>query len=200
MTTYPIGAPPITPSTEDIELLNNQGVAQSPFTGHATVVNNFSQWQVQLSFPNQPHDSIKAKQHIAWVLSLNGAMGSFLYQPHGSGKPIFGKSLNSAGFAESNSIAVKGWTGSEATGLEVGDYFSINNSLHQITVVPSSATSGVAIIEFQPALRKNFAANTAVEFAAPKVELRIATSEGVNGQSKDAEVIYLRPLKCVQKL
>lgn len=200
MTTYPIGAPPITPSTEDIELLNNQGVAQSPFTGHATVVNNFSQWQVQLSFPNQPHGSVNAKQHIAWVLSLNGVMGSFLYQPHGSGKPIYGKSLNSAGYASTNAIAVKGWSGNEATGLEVGDYFSINNSLHQITVVPTNATGGIALIEFQPPFRKSVSANTLVEFANPKVELRLASGEGVNGSSKDSEVIYLRSLKCVQKL
>lgn len=200
MTTYPIGAPPITPSTEDIELLNSQGVAQSPFSGHATIINNFAQWQVQLSFPNQAHDSIKAKQHIAWVLSLNGAMGSFLYQPHSSGKPIYGKSLNSTGYSGTNSIAVKGWSGSQTTGLEVGDYFSINNALYQITTVPTSASSGVATIEFQPAFRKNVDANTAVNFSAPKVELRLASGEGVNGSSKDAEVIYLRSLKCVQKL
>ena len=108
MTTYPISGPPITASTEDIRLVNNQGVAQSPFTGHASIVNNFSQWQVQLSFPNQKRGSRQAKEHIGWVMSLNGTMGSFLYQPHGSGKAITGKSLNSAAYSESNVIAVKG--------------------------------------------------------------------------------------------
>ncbi|OAN51853.1 hypothetical protein [Sphingobium sp. TCM1] len=164
------------------------------------MINNFSQWQVQLSFPNQPHGSSKAKEHIGWVLSLNGMMGSFLYQPHGSGKPIFGKSLNSAAYSTTNTIAVKGWSGNQATGLEVGDYFSINNSLHQITVVPTTATGGIALIEFQPPFRKSVASNTPVEFAYPKVELRLASGEAVNGSSKDAEVVYLRPLKCVQKL
>ncbi|MEV5030987.1 hypothetical protein MRBLMC3_000141 [Sphingobium sp. LMC3-1-1.1] len=200
MTTYPISGPPITPSTEDIKLVNNQGVAQSPFSGHASIVNNFSQWQVQLSFPNQKRGSSIAKEHVAWVMSLNGTMGSFLYQPHGSGKAIVGKSLYNGAYAESNVIAVKGWTGSEATGLEVGDYFSINNSLHQITVVPTNATSGRANIEFQPPLRKDYAADAIVEFANPKTELRLASGDEFNGYSQDAEVMHLRSLSCVQKL
>jgi len=200
VTTYPISGPPITASTEDIRLVNNQGVAQSPFTGHASIVNNFSQWQVQLSFPNQKRGSRQAKEHIGWVMSLNGTMGSFLYQPHGSGKAITGKSLNSAAYSESNVIAVKGWTGSEATGLEVGDYFSIGNSLHQIIVAPTNATGGVATLEFQPPLRKDYTNGTAINFANPKVELRLASGDEANGYSQDAEAIYLRSLNCVQKL
>jgi len=112
----------------------------------------------------------------------------------------FSKSIYNGAYAESNVIAVKGWTGSEATGLEVGDYFSINNSLHQITVVPTNASSGRANIEFQPPLRKNYAADAIVEFANPKTELRLASGDEFNGYSQDAEVMYLRSLSCVQKL
>lgn len=200
MVTYPLSAVPVTPTTEDFTLLRKQGISQSPFSGATTVINNFAQWQVQLGFAPVRRGSSQERAMQAWVLSLRGSEGSFLYYPVDAGKPIAGKTLYDTGYAESSSVLVTGWTGSEATGLAAGDYFSIGNKLYCITQAPVNATGGNATISFEPPLRANASPGSTVNFATPRVEMRLAGGDGGQGASKDPEVTYLKPISAVEVL
>lgn len=198
MATYPLPSIPLTPATEDITLFRKQGIAQSPFSGHSSIINNYAQWSVNLTFPTQKRGSDKAKEMIAWLASLRGSEGSFLYQPSDAGKPVTGKSLLTTGFADSNAINVAGWVESQALGVGVGDYFSINNQLYLITSAPELATSGHATINFEPALRDEVEAGTTVNFETPKVELRWVGGDGSPGYNNDASFTYFKALNCAQ--
>lgn len=129
MTVYPIGDFPLTPSTEKLTLLPKQGVTQSPFTGASQVINNFTQWQLEVTFPAVDRGSVEEREMMAWIVSLRGVQGSFLYYPVDQGKLITGKTVFSTGYAESSSIVLTGWSGSAPSGLEAGDYFSLGNKL-----------------------------------------------------------------------
>lgn len=200
MATYPLGPTPLTPSSEDLTLLRKQGISQSIFSGATQIINNFAQWQVELGFNPVYRGSDEEREMNAWLFSLKGSEGSFLYFPVDSGKDITGKTLFNPGFAESTSILVSGWTGSEATGLEAGDYFSIGNKLFCITGVPVNATGGNVTITFEPALRNNVAQGSTVNFFDPRVEVRLAGGEGGQGSNKSPEFTYIKPIQAVEVL
>lgn len=200
MPTYPLTPVPLTPSSEDLTLLRKQGVSQSSFTGHTTILNNFAQWQLQLGFHPVARRSREEREMNAWVHSLRGSEGSFLYYPVDCGKNITGKTLANPGFAESGSIVVTGWAGSQVNGLEVGDYFSIGNKLFIITAVPLNATGGNTTISFEPPLRANVVQGSTVNFIAPRVEMRLTNGDGGQGSNKDPEFTYIKPIQAVEKL
>lgn len=201
MTVYPIGAAPLDPSVEDLTLFNKQGISQSVFTGATNVINNFSQWQLQMTFPPVARGSADEREMMAWLVSLRGSEGSFLYYPVDKGNGQTGKTLYSPGFAESSSIVVTGWSGSAATGLNVGDYFSIGNKLFCVTQAPINATGGNATISFAPPLRADVATGSIVNFLTPRIEMRLAGGDGGQGYSKDADgFTYFKPVVAVEAL
>ncbi|MCW2365546.1 hypothetical protein M2341_000993 [Sphingobium sp. B7D2B] len=181
-------------------LLFKQGGAQSPFTGAVSVINNYAQWQLQISFPPVRRGSTQEKQMAVWLANLRGIEGSFIYYPADSGKAIGGKSLAIKGYAYSTSIEVGGWTGTQATGLEGGDFFSIGNNLYRITSAPINSSSGTAVITFEPPLRADANGGTTVNFQTPRCEFRAGSAEDAQGFSKDAEFTYLKPIAAVQVL
>lgn len=200
MATFPIGPAPVKPSSEDLTLFRKQGISQSIFSGASTIINQYAQWQLQLGFPPVNRGSVAERKHKAWLLSLRGSEGSFLYYPVDSGKNITGKTLLSPGFAESSAIVVTGWTGGQATGLDVGDYFSIGNKLFMITQVPVNATGGNVTIEFEPPLRANALQGSTVNFLTPRIEVRLVGGKEGQGTNKDPDFNYLKPLQAVEAL
>lgn len=161
-------------------MIRNQGVMRSPYSGATTVIDNFAEWEFVLGFP--PVSSTGAKPFLAWFNSLQGAIGTFTYTPHGAGKAITGKTVYSTGFAYANSIIVTGWSAGAATGLVAGDWFTLSSKLFQITAVGANADgSGHATITFEPSLRANVASTTAVNFATPTVVLRVQTDNKAGG-------------------
>lgn len=201
MTSYPISAPPLTPATEGIELKHHQTAQRSPFTGHVTVVQNYSEWIVEIGFPPLRAGSSAAKAFLAWRDSLRGEVGTFLYQPHGSGVAITGKTLAGAGNATANEILVGGWTASAASGLSAGDYLSINNALFRIVSAPANANgSGQCTISVEPRLKATFTSGTAVNFATPTTKLRLANSDDQTGYSRDCDAIRFPTLRAVEAI
>ncbi|MBB5987640.1 hypothetical protein [Sphingobium lignivorans] len=164
------------------------------------MLNNYAQWQLQIGFSPMPRGSTAEKQMAVWLSNLRGIEGSFVYYPADSGKNITGKSLASMGYVYSNSTMVAGWTGSQATSLEGGDFFSIGNELYRITSAPSTSVSGTATLTFEPPLRRDHNGGTTVNFQTPRCEFRAANAEDAQGFSKDPEFTYLKPLVAVQVL
>ena len=201
MTTYPLGEIPLDPATEKFTLQRKQSISQSAFTGVATVINNFSQWQLQVGFAPVLRGSSDERQMMSWLVSLRGSEGSFLYYPADAGKAITGKTLGAPGYAESNSILITGFTGSSPTGLAAGDYFSIGHKLFIITQAPVNATSGNATISFEPPLRADIAPGATINFVTPNIELRLAGgNDDGQGYSKDPAFTYFNSLIAVEVL
>jgi len=198
---FPLSAPPLTPATESIELKHYQSAQKSPYTGHQTVVENFAEWIVELGFAPQRANSTAAKAFLAWRDSLRGSLGTFLYQPHGSGLALTGKTLASAGNAYSNEILVGGWTASQASGLNAGDYLSISNNLFRIVAAPATANgSGQCTLSLEPRLKVTFASSTAVNFATPTVKLRLANEDETAGYSRDVDALTLPTIKATEAI
>jgi len=178
MPTYPISPPPASVATQKLVLNRRQSVAQSSFTYVQSTVQTASQWQLEFTFPVMR--ASKAESVAAWINSLYGQIGSFLYYPRQSfTSALTGRNLAKAGYAYGSAINATGWTANGASGLRLGQYFNIGNQLLQITSAAASADgSGQVLIEFQPELRETFAAGTAINFATPSIPLRLTTSDG----------------------
>lgn len=165
---------------------------KSPHTGFTTIVDNYSEWEVKLTFA--PQSRTGARAFLAWFDRLQGSVGTFTYQPHGYGKAVTGKTLFSTGYAYATSIVATGWTASAATGLDEGDLFTLAGKLYRITTVPANADgSGKATISFEPGLPADVAAATSINFATPTVTLRVVQGDEADGGgvSIDSDFLYL---------
>ena len=187
MATFPLNAPPLVPQTERLLLSHNAGVMRSPFAGNQTTIENFSEWVLELGFGIQSVAS--AKPFMAWRDSLRGTVGTFYYQPFGSGKPVTGKTLSATAYAYSDTISVDGWSASQSTNLVAGDFLSIGNKLFRIGNVPTNAdANGRCIIEVAPRVRSDFAAGTSVEFQNPRGLFRqVDEPDKGSGYSRDPD-------------
>lgn len=198
MTTFPISGPPVTPATEQIGLLDKSTYMESPFTGaQVTTTQGYRQWQVTISFP--PVTAAEANLFMGWLDSLEGQRGYFTYRPIGSGLAITGKTLNAAANQGTNIINVGGWSAGAATGLSVGNFFSLGTSMFRITSVAANANgSGVAAVSFVPAVRTTVASGTSVNFATPSVQLRVSSGDQAPAVSRDPDSISLPTLGCFE--
>jgi hypothetical protein len=115
----------------------------------------------------------------AWLNSLRGQIGTFRYFPRKAFvSTVTGKTLALAGYAYSNTISIGGWTANQASGLRVGQFFTIGDQLLTISSAGAVADStGKVTLEFEPPLRKTFATATDVNFATPSALFRLSTSD-----------------------
>jgi hypothetical protein len=174
---------------------------KSPHTGAMVVVDNYSEWIVELSFPAQSRSTSAAKAFMAWFDSLQGARGSFTYRPQGSGKNVTGKTLAATANAYTNEILVGGWAANSATGLENGDYLGLSGKLYRISSVsPITNGSGQVTVSIEPSVRVAVASGAAVNFANPTVTLRLTLDDGMGGYSTDPDAIYLDSIMCSEVL
>jgi len=199
VTTYPINPPPVVASTETLRLAHNQGIMISPFSGNQVTVNNFAEWSLELGF--NPMSEANAKAFTAWRASLRGATGTFLYQPHGSGKNLNGRTLAATAFPYSQTISVGGWAAGAASQLVGGDYLSINNTLFQIITAPAVADgNGRVLIEVSPNTRTQFATGSSVNFSSPKGRFRLIEGQDGAGISRDADTVSVGTLSAREAL
>lgn len=173
---------------------------RSPYSGSQTIIQNYSEWTLELGFAPQPVDAAKA--HLAWRDSLKGSIGSFYYQPRGSGKQITGKTLSLAAYAHGETISVGGWAANAQTGLVAGDYLSLGDKLFRITIAPTVASAaGVAVLEIAPMLRKDFPAGTTVNFVNPRATMRIVDDQETgSGYSRDPDKVSIPSFIAREKL
>lgn len=179
MASYPLTTFPATAASEKLSLMRRQSVMQSPWTLAQQSVNTASQWQLEFSWPRM--SVAKAEEVRAWLDSLRGQVGTFLYHPKQSvASTVSAKQLVTPGYRYNNTIQIGGYANGAATQLRPGQLFQIGEQLLQITAVPIAADGlGRAVIEFEPSLRITFGVNTDVTFINPAGRFRLATSEGI---------------------
>lgn len=177
--TYPLGPPPVPVAGQHFLLVPKVTYMESPTSGAtATVTLGYTQWQFTLDFPALSNADGLAL--MAWINRLQGPMGTFTYQPHGSGLALTGKTLSAAANSLTNSINIGGWTANQASGLSLGAFVTIGTQMFQISATPpaNADASGICNVEVVPPVRNTIAQGTACNFATPTVTLRLADAGG----------------------
>jgi len=185
---YPL-ALPSTPQFRRIELFgeNAVGLTRSPFT-YATQVQEFNGqiWQCSITLP--PMIQADADAWQAFLLSLNGQVGTFTLgdplhaEPRGSalGAPV----VDGAG-QSGQVLNTTGWDPSETGLLLKGDHIQLpNNRLHVVLNDVDSDGSGDAAIDIWPRLRESPADASTIITANPRCIFRLSSNR-VNVQSAD---------------
>ncbi len=156
-----------------------QSVAESPWTFATQVTQTASQWVLDWTWP--PMTFVRAEAISAWLLSLKGQQGTFRFAPtQRYAYNITGTTLASPGYSYQDTISVKGWAANVATNLRAGQYFQIGDQLLRILEASAFAdANGAVTIVFAPELRRDFPADTAVNFTTPTGVFRLGTSDGL---------------------
>ena len=156
---------------------NRQSASVSPWTFATQVTHTATQWSLQWTWP--PVTFERAETIAGWLLSLKGQVGTFRYAPRQHHAfTMSGTTLARPGYSYSDMISAKGWAANTATGLRVGQYFSIGNQLLRIIEAGAFAdANGAVTISFAPELRATFSAGAPVNFTSPSGVFRLASSE-----------------------
>lgn len=178
MATYPLSFPAKAVAREKLQLNYRQAAMESPHTFAFQAVNTASQWVLEVTWPRMTHPQAQVIQ--GWINSLQGQVGTFRYSPRSSvNNALVGRTLTSAAYGYATTARMSGWGAAGASGLSVGQYFSLGSQLLQITAAPVNAdANGQVLIEFAPMLRSNFAAGAQVNFASPSGIFRMTSAEG----------------------
>ena len=176
---YPINFPAHAPATERLVLNRRQSVGESPWTYAQQTVNTASQWVLEWTWPPVSHR--EAEAIAGWLMSLKGQIGSFRYQPRQSvTSGLAGRVLNLPGYAYNDTVSVGGWGANAASTLRVGQYMQIGDQLLRVIEAAAFAdANGLVTISFEPELRADLAAGTAVNFANPSGIFRLGSSDSV---------------------
>lgn len=177
MATYPLSFPAKAVAREKLQLNFRQAAMESPHTFAFQAVNTAAQWVLEVTWPRMGHAQAQVIQ--GWVNSLKGQVGTFRYSPRSSvDSTLTGRSLTIPAYGYAETARMSGWGANAATGLSVGQFFSLGDQLLQITSAPVNAdASGQVLIEFQPMLRKTYAASTTVNFTAPSGVFRLVSAD-----------------------
>ncbi|RIK91777.1 MAG: hypothetical protein DCC73_15050 [Proteobacteria bacterium] len=173
MPTYPITLPTAGLYAEWLRLTRIQAAMPSPFSGAFQGVDKFAQWMLTINLTRMSFAN--AEIMAAAVDSLRGQIGTFSYAPWQSQtSALTGRTLAVTLYKYSSAAQIAGWTASAASQLRAGQFLQIGNQLFRLTAAPANADgAGKCTVEFEPYARQDYAAATAVEFAAPKGLFRL---------------------------
>lgn len=154
--TYPLTMP-TTPAPKQITFSSKFAVAgtESPFTYQQEVFEHQGQaWLATVQLP--PMKRAEAEAWVAFGLSLNGTLGTFLMgdpintspQGAGTGTPL----IDGAGQQASKTLATKGWTNSTLV-LKAGDFIQLGNYLYKNLTDATSDSSGKVTLNVFPRIR-----------------------------------------------
>lgn len=185
MPSYPINFTPVSPSSERLTLVNKQSVQASPYSGATSIVNNYSYWALEINFPRM--SATRAMAHSAWLDSLNGSTGTFLYTPNAGIVPNSrALSLSAASFPMANIVSIGGFDANAPTGLLPGQFVSIGDQLLRLSIAPATANAqGSAIVEFNPGLGAGKPIGTTVNTSNPRGIFRLMMGEAGTGYQVD---------------
>lgn len=165
--------------TERLGLNRRQSATESTWTYRQQTVHTASQWVLEWSWAQMTHAN--AERVSAFLLGLQGQIGSFTYYPRQSVKSgITGISLASTAFAYNRAMRASGWAANGATGLRLGQFVQLGEQLLRIVEAPAFAdASGQVTISFEPELRVSYAGGTGVNFANPAGVFRLTSSDAL---------------------
>ena len=180
---YPLSLPSerFAPGT-GIRARSGAAVSESPFTGEQQVyVHQLEVWSAQLVLPSMTRADAEA--WIAFLLSLNGREGTFLFgdprntTPQGtwSGSSPLVNGASQTG----KTLAIDGL--SAGTTVKAGDWLQLGSGssarLHKVTQDATANVGGQVTLDLWPRLRSSPADNAAVTIASPKGVFRMASND-----------------------
>lgn len=176
---YPV-LPPINlnPSSIVLNFANVNGVGVSPYTLQTQVASyGGNGWGIQVSF--DPLTREEAAPWIAFLASLRGQFGTFLFGPNTMGLPLGsgpgGNTPRINGASQTGFVLVTdNWPNSTAI-LKAGDLIQLDYRLYMNLKDVSSDGSGNATLDIWPSLRGH-ADNTVVVTNNPVGTWRLTTN------------------------
>lgn len=140
-------------------------------------VNDGQRWSLSVSLPALERKS--AKPWIAFLASLNGIEGTFLFrdcsesQPLGTGN---GSPMVNGADQVGKTINLSGLFPSESGVLKAGDYFSINNNLYVALNDLDSDSNGEGSLDLWPNIKTSYADGTLLDFVDAQGTFRLTKS------------------------
>ena len=146
-----------------------------------------SRWGGQFTWSGRT--GLEARTLKGQLTSLKGQIGDFRITPpdHANLGTASGSGVINGAAQTGSSIITDGWNNNQAILLEIGDYFEINGELKQVTLRAASNGAGQSTIEFEPAIRKSPADNSAIITINPRVTMRL--TKPFNPASLSAPII-----------
>ena len=181
--TYPLSLPTITGIANIvITARNSVAVATSPFTLTTQVMQHQgSRWEASVTLP--PMKRASAEEWIAFLISLNGAYGTFLLgdpmgaTARGSASSAAGTPLVNGGSQTGSTLNIDGAPNSATGYLKAGDYIQVGTNLYKVLADANSNGSGQVSLDIWPSIRSSPADNTAVVVASAKGLFRLSSSD-----------------------
>ena len=167
----------------EMRAVNAVAYSRSPFT-YAGQAHAYAgqMWQADINLPPMHEDD--AEQWVAWLISLRGQLGTFLFgvpsraTPRGSagGSPLVAGSGQTGG-----TLNIDGADADQATFLKAGDYIQLgtgaSNTLHKVLVDAATDGAGEASLELWPHMRSSPTNNSSVVISSAKGLFRLASNE-----------------------
>lgn len=151
----------VAPTSQEFELVDNDGMLPSPFTGEVQTIVRPKLWRMACTWQN-----IYGGQRadlLAFFLQLNGKqhrvrMPFFGHVQRGS---LGGTPLINGASQTGNSVAIDGATPSQTGWIKAGDIlrFASNNTIHMCTADADSDGSGNVTVSIIPEIRRSPANN-----------------------------------------
>lgn len=164
---------PFAPNTFDWWLESNTKTFRSEFNGALQVVRfPGSRWKCALSYTGLDDD--RARILEAFVVSLDGEFGRVRMRSYGrKGRQPLGSPVVAVAEQSGSSLLTKDWLPEQVV-LHIGDYFTVNDELKQVTAMATSSLQGSAILHFSPPLRTAPPVGSVIETAHPTGIFKLA--------------------------
>jgi len=198
---YPVTIPS-SPSIRDVtfRMLSRTALNSSPFTGQQQVsVWDGQWWEVDINLP--PMERADAEEWIAFLASLNGHEGYFLFgDPDGTSPRGIGTGTPKVNGASQTgqTLITDGWTASQTGIMKAGDYIQIDNNLYKVLVDADSDGDGDATLEIFPKIRSAHDDDAVITVSSAKGYFRLASK--VNSWSSNSLRHYSITLSLVEKI
>ncbi len=185
--TYPLSLPTITGLANIvITARNSVAVATSPFTLTTQVMQHQgSRWEASVTLP--PMKRASAEEWIAFLISLNGAYGTFLLgdplgaTARGTASSAPGTPLVNGTSQTGSTLNIDGAPNSATGYLKAGDYIQLGSGsgsqLYKVLVDANSNGSGQVSLDIWPSLRSSPSDNATVTVSGAKGLFRLSSSD-----------------------
>lgn len=120
-----------------------------------------------------------AEKVAAWIASLRGMEGTFLYRPRQRlTSTLTGRTIATKAFAYNRALVAQGWAANEVSGLRVGQFLQVGSQLVRLIEAPLLAdANGRVTISFEPELRIDYAQGSAINFVNPAGMFSLSSSD-----------------------
>lgn len=183
--TYPRSLPAIPIKMARLGLNINQSIFESSFSRKVTVQSHAGgttdYWEGLYQTPTLSTQQLR--ELAAWLISMKGMQKHFYaYDPDRRVPTGVARNANSApkvngGGQTGHSLVTSGWLASTAGLLKAGDYVQVGSQYYMVLEDVNSDASGIASLNFEPAIRTSPNDQDAVIIENPQMIARLQESK-----------------------